>query len=106
MPDEASRGDHVYVDARDPNLWQAGSLPKPVCEAEHAAIRKRREYVRDNGKPDRTAYPSFTGLALSGGGIRSASFGLGALQALHVSSGIEGIDYLSTVSGAATSAAR
>src|SRR3984893_18085028 len=98
MPDEANRGDHGYVDAHDPKLCQAGYLPKPVCEAEHAAIRKRREYIRDNGKRDRTAYP-FTGLALSGGGIRSASFGLGVLQALHVSSGIEGIDYLSTVSG-------
>jgi len=99
IPRKAKRGDHDYVDAHDPKQCQAGYLPKRVYEAEHAAIKQRREYIKDNGKGDRTAFPSFTGLALSGGGIRSASFGLGALQALNAYCGIEGIDYLSTVSG-------
>jgi hypothetical protein len=50
-----------------------------------------------------TAAPPVTdnlvGLAMSGGGIRSATFGLGALQALH-KLGLLGIfDYVSTVSG-------
>ena len=40
-----------------------------------------------------------TGLALSGGGIRSAAFCLGVLQAIDSDIGIEKIDYLSTVSG-------
>jgi hypothetical protein len=39
------------------------------------------------------------GLALSGGGIRSAAFCLGAMQALDVRRLIEKIDYLSSVSG-------
>jgi hypothetical protein len=39
------------------------------------------------------------GLALSGGGIRSATFNLGLLQALDRRRVIEHIDYLSTVSG-------
>lgn len=39
------------------------------------------------------------GLALSGGGVRSAAFSLGALQALQVADAIKRIDYLSTVSG-------
>jgi predicted acylesterase/phospholipase RssA len=39
------------------------------------------------------------GLALSGGGIRSASFCLGALQALDRAGVLKNIDYLSTVSG-------
>ncbi len=39
------------------------------------------------------------GLALSGGGIRSAAFGLGALQALDAQGLMGKIDYLSTVSG-------
>lgn len=39
------------------------------------------------------------GLALSGGGIRSAAFCLGALQALNARDVIEKVDYLSTVSG-------
>jgi len=39
------------------------------------------------------------GLALSGGGIRSASFGLGVLQALAAAQVFRMLDYLSTVSG-------
>jgi hypothetical protein len=39
------------------------------------------------------------GLALSGGGIRSAAFCLGALQALHQTGVLNCIDYMSTVSG-------
>ncbi|HEU4842811.1 MAG TPA: patatin-like phospholipase family protein [Burkholderiaceae bacterium] len=39
------------------------------------------------------------GLALSGGGIRSATFGLGVLQALAAREALGHFDYLSTVSG-------
>ena len=39
------------------------------------------------------------GLALSGGGIRSAAFSLGVLQALNQQGVIDRVDYLSTVSG-------
>jgi hypothetical protein len=39
------------------------------------------------------------GLALSGGGIRSAAFSLGSLQALESHRLVERVDYLSTVSG-------
>lgn len=39
------------------------------------------------------------GLALSGGGIRSAAFCLGALQALDETEVLKRVDYLSTVSG-------
>jgi hypothetical protein len=42
---------------------------------------------------------SVVGLCLSGGGIRSASFCLGALQALHETGVLDRVDYLSTVSG-------
>jgi hypothetical protein len=62
---------------------EAAGLDLPEGEAE------RREHVRD----------SLVGLALSGGGIRSASFNLGVLQALHRSGLLRYIDYLSTVSG-------
>jgi len=40
-----------------------------------------------------------TGLAISGGGIRSASFGLGVMQALVNNNKFSDIDYMSTVSG-------
>jgi Patatin-like phospholipase len=46
-----------------------------------------------------TASSGLAGLALSGGGIRSASFCLGALQALDKAGVLKKIDYLSTVSG-------
>src|SRR3984893_2581666 len=39
------------------------------------------------------------GLALSGGGIRSATFNLGVLKALHELGVLKHVDYLSTVSG-------
>ena len=42
---------------------------------------------------------SLTGLALSGGGIRSGALGLGILQTLHRSGILPFFDYLSTVSG-------
>lgn len=40
-----------------------------------------------------------SGLALSGGGIRAAAFGLGVIRALHARGRFHGLDYLSTVSG-------
>jgi hypothetical protein len=40
-----------------------------------------------------------TGLALSGGGIRSASFSLGVMQAFNATGVLAKFDYLSTVSG-------
>ena len=46
-----------------------------------------------------TANSHLVGLAFSGGGIRSASFCLGALQALNKANVLKNIDYLSTVSG-------
>ena len=46
------------------------------------------------GQPELTA-----GLALSGGGIRSATFSLGVIQALATKGHLERFEYLSTVSG-------
>ena len=45
------------------------------------------------------ATDNLVGLALSGGGIRSATFALGALQALHKLGLLPLFDYVSTVSG-------
>jgi predicted acylesterase/phospholipase RssA len=57
--------------------------------------------TRSGGEPilRPTASSGLAGLALSGGGIRSASFCLGALQALDKAGVLKKIDYLSTVSG-------
>lgn len=47
----------------------------------------------------RSTQHDYIGLALSGGGIRSATFNLGLLQGLARKGVLEKIDYLSTVSG-------
>jgi hypothetical protein len=59
------------------------------ADIRNAARAKRSPCTRD----------CMTGLALSGGGIRSASFCLGVLQALNAEGILSKFDYLSTVSG-------
>ncbi|MFC0253715.1 hypothetical protein [Massilia consociata] len=49
--------------------------------------------------PARAHAAGLVGLALSGGGVRSATFGLGILQALAGHGLLRRLDYLSTVSG-------
>ncbi|UCE88250.1 MAG: patatin-like phospholipase family protein [Pseudomonadota bacterium] len=55
---------------------------------------RRGEQAGNNDTP-----ADMCGLALSGGGIRSASFCLGVLQALAYKDWLKRVDYLSTVSG-------
>ena len=66
-----------------------------VIDAEKAYLKKRR---RKNGlsKPEDD---DLWGLSVSGGGIRSATFGLGVLQRLTSNNVLKRFDYLSTVSG-------
>lgn len=69
------------------------SYPPPLKTVEQAAVRERR---RANAlDPD----SPLVGVALSGGGIRSATFCLGLFQALARQKLIRRIDFLSTVSG-------
>lgn len=72
-----------------------------LLAAEADYICKRRKAINpDNpgisseGKPE-----NMVGLALSGGGIRSATFSLGIMQALSHKGLLDKVDYLSTVSG-------
>jgi hypothetical protein len=62
-----------------------------VFAEEQAALNKRRG--------DAGAQRSVVGLAISGGGIRSATFGLGVLESLKALNLLKNVDYLSTVSG-------
>lgn len=64
---------------------------KSFITEEFKNVNKLRGHPEDNR--------DFKGLALSGGGIRSATFSLGVLQSLAEKSWLEKIDYLSTVSG-------
>jgi hypothetical protein len=70
-----------------------------VLAAEVSCIRKQRQNRGVASNDDGEKLGSVVGLALSGGGIRSASFAIGVLQALHNAKKLSGIDYLSTVSG-------
>ena len=67
--------------------------PEELQKKEHDAIMARRNAANLAGKNPRV------GLALSGGGIRSATFALGLLQSLARHKLLRQIDFLSTVSG-------
>lgn len=68
-----------------------------INQRRHALVRpalNAEECVGPDGKALDAA-----GLALSGGGIRSAAFSLGVLQAFNHHNALRNVDYLSTVSG-------
>nr|WP_207786049.1 patatin-like phospholipase family protein [Altererythrobacter segetis] len=74
---------------------------KIVLQTEASELERRRE-MRPPPVPldsPRDPDPRPTGLALSGGGIRSAATCIGAIQALRVAGRFDSFDYLSTVSG-------
>jgi len=62
---------------------------------EAQAVQERRAHCGLRKDPDIDGI----GLALSGGGIRSASFGLGVVQVLAAKKLLKEVDFLSTVSG-------
>ena len=66
---------------------------KQVREAEKVWLSERRNHANVDPRQDEI------GLAFSGGGIRSACFHLGFLQALIERKKLDRVDYLSTVSG-------
>src|SRR5215510_14152631 len=72
-----------------------------VRQAEVQYIAARRRLLHPQG-PEQDPGPvgeTLIGLALSGGGIRSATTNLGILQALSRMGILKYVDYLSTVSG-------
>lgn len=88
--------------------------PNSLLDLEIQAIQRRRDRLPDGEKepivsdpaPDaprgtrrRRWHESVTGLALSGGGIRSATLCLGVLQSLARGQLLRRVDFLSTVSG-------
>ncbi|HMD16104.1 MAG TPA: patatin-like phospholipase family protein [Terriglobales bacterium] len=71
---------------------------KAVLDEELQQVETSRN-LRLGLDPRRPAGENLIGLAFSGGGIRSATFNLGILQALARSQLLRAFDYLSTVSG-------
>ena len=70
-------------------------IAKKKGEPAHIVQLLRRLGGEGNGDPR----PYLFGLALSGGGIRSATFSLGVMQRLARAGILKHVDYLSTVSG-------
>ncbi|HEX6097301.1 MAG TPA: hypothetical protein VF432_13310 [Thermoanaerobaculia bacterium] len=69
-----------------------------VLAAEYPELHERR--FAGHGIPRGSGRPrNLAGITLSGGGIRSATFNLGLLQALYKRGLLQHFDYLSTVSG-------
>jgi hypothetical protein len=66
-----------------------------INKSESEAVRQRRKH-REVGAPEGM---NAVGLALSGGGIRSATFCLGVVQVLAERNLLKDVDFLSTVSG-------
>lgn len=71
-----------------------------VLDAEMLQIQSRRAAAEiDPAVCEVEKRLALTGVALSGGGVRSACVGLGLLQSLYRHGILSQIDYLSTVSG-------
>ena len=102
--DPGSLGDRIPLKIRhqvplygagDKGIDPSNKLSCKITNAEREFIAKRRAAME---------YPcevvdNTVGLALSGGGIRSATFCLGVVQSLHRHGIFNQMDYLSTVSG-------
>jgi Patatin-like phospholipase len=77
----------------------------PIIEGRRELMRRYTSETRPSAfepTDDTRAYAfqrGYAGLAFSGGGIRSATFNLGVLQALAESGLLHGFDYVSSVSG-------
>ena len=80
-------------------LKRAEDQLKDAIAEELGDVKRRRNLEFDAAAANEEAGRNLVGLALSGGGIRSAMFNLGLVQALHESGLYRYLDYLSTVSG-------
>ncbi len=69
---------------------------RTVLDAEREYLERRR---RNNELPSLSEDDDLWGISFSGGGVRSATFCLGVLQALTRKNWMKRFDYLSTVSG-------
>ncbi|MGA7979323.1 MAG: patatin-like phospholipase family protein, partial [Chromatiaceae bacterium] len=103
---EVLKREHMTVAARRSGSREAFLRPSPPCyvkSVDHALKARDQElkaYFDAVDAQGALAVPNgLAGLALSGGGVRSATFNLGVLQRLHELGILQKLDYLSTVSG-------
>lgn len=86
---------------RSDEAWQPATIETPLEHAPSAACKAPAAptALASENSDAEGMQRGLVGLALSGGGIRSASFCLGALQALDRFGVFPKFDYMSTVSG-------
>ncbi|MFO1300695.1 MAG: hypothetical protein U1F17_09980 [Burkholderiaceae bacterium] len=97
MSAPAATHDPARPDAPTPAPTAASIFPAEFSQRELAVVRARRAAL---GLPFTDGETTGrVGLAISGGGIRSATFALGVLQSLARLGRLRHVDYLSTVSG-------
>ena len=77
----------------NPKALTKCAYPEALKEEEQTLIQARRK------KADIQSDKPLVGIALSGGGIRSATFALGVLQGMAKRRALRYVDFLSTVSG-------
>lgn len=88
--------DPLKFGVEEVDMKGARSIDLATMKSDERAEIKRRRQAFEIAKPDDEGA---VGLALSGGGIRSATFCLGVIQFLAERELIKDFDYLSTVSG-------
>ena len=105
-------GTNAEKGSTDRRRYIHGTTPENLVAANAAAkidfqsarvLERERAYIQawraGNGRDQGRGDAPLTGLAVSGGGIRSATFALGVTQALAAHDLMRRFDYLSTVSG-------
>ena len=90
----------IFNSSEDPSDHLANPKLYKFCEVleQEQAFLKNREVAGDSSDRQSADQENFS-ICFSGGGIRSAAFNLGVLQALAEKKLLPKIDYLSTVSG-------
>jgi len=66
-----------------------------------AVINAELAYLKNHRNRLHLKHPGYSAFAISGGGMRASSFGLGVMQALVSANIMKQVDYLSTTSGGA-----
>ena len=95
MPDDPSENVPLpLAETLAAELASFGFTPPKMSSTPDEDARLREVY-----RAIREAQPERSALCFSGGGIRSATFGLGVTQALAAAGLLKEFDYLSTVSG-------
>jgi len=90
------------VEPIDPGTLKSQWLKEGQDKASLQLLKAEEDYIQARRRKvwkEREAPEGLTGLALSGGGIRSATFCLGVMQSLARHGLLEKFDYLSTASG-------